>query len=177
MRMRQNRTGETDRLGAKEWENLRGRWEKGAGERDLVGINQEGFPGMKGRLQGQLLITRCPAIDTMYVICWETSERIAKEWQKSNTMSVMFQDVDTGYYVIHNVRPKLQKCYRPFEASVLAYIFEFYLWIWFTSLFASGNNFRLCPRHWGSTRMKRQGPSGGIQRPISKGQKIRKQVT
>lgn len=113
MRMRQNRTGET---GSK----LKSEKTWGAGgrrglerERDLVGINQEGFPGMKGRLQGQLLITRCHAIDTVYVICWETSEHIAKEWQKKqHYVYVMFQDVDTGYYGIHNVRPKLQKCYK-----------------------------------------------------------------
>lgn len=47
--------------------------------------------------------------------------------EKQHHVYVMFQDVDTGYYVIHNVRPKLQKCSRPFKASVLAYIFKFYL--------------------------------------------------
>lgn len=58
-----------DRLGAKEWENLRGSGEERAWERALIGINQEGFPGTKDRLQGQLLITRCHAVDTVYVIC------------------------------------------------------------------------------------------------------------
>lgn len=40
-----------DRLGAKEWESLRGAGGGGLGE-SFNCINQEGVPGMKGSLQG-----------------------------------------------------------------------------------------------------------------------------